>query len=106
MVSVTISFLGVLQRKVNTRQVIISFVAENSGWSVRKILTEAIQKLAGEKERENFKKWVFDPDNPDILNKEMAYVLNGRHLRPTKESLELKIDKNQELVIFPPEGGG
>ncbi|MHC1591385.1 MAG: hypothetical protein ACXQS8_04825 [Candidatus Helarchaeales archaeon] len=106
MVSVVISFLGVLQRKVNTREVKVLLDGEKNGISVRKILEEVIKKLPGDKERSEFKKWVFDPARPDNLNKEMAYILNGRHLKPSKESLEMKVNGDQELVIFPPEGGG
>ena len=106
MVTVEIVFLGILQRKVNSRNITIGFSPQNGGLAIREILTKAMEKLPGEKERQKFTQFVFNPQKPDELNKEMAYVLNGRHLRPIKESLDQKISTNQELVIFPPDGGG
>lgn len=106
MVEVIVSFLGFLSRKLNTRKIPIRFDVTNGGMSVRAILKQIPEKLPGNTERENYQEWVFDPTKPDQLKSEMAYVLDGRHLRPTKESLDLKISSNIELVIFHPDGGG
>jgi hypothetical protein len=106
MVEVIITFLGVLQRKLNAREIRITFESKNGGWNLRTILTSILEKLANKTERENFKKWVFDPAKPDQLNPEMAYLIEGKHLKTTKESLDRKINKNVELVIFPPDAGG
>lgn len=106
MVEVVVTFLGVLQRKLNARTISINTDAENGGGSLRTLLTKILEKLAHEQERNNFKTWVFDPAKPNHLNPEMAYILGGRHLKPSTESLDVKITENQELVIFPADAGG
>ena len=103
---IKVTFLGALQRKLNARHISITFNDKDQDTSLRTLLIKILEKLPGEKERENFRSWVFNPSKPNFLNTEMAYILEGRHVRPTKEGLDMQIITGKELVIFPADGGG
>ncbi|NHI90995.1 MAG: hypothetical protein EAX96_00745 [Candidatus Lokiarchaeota archaeon] len=102
MVKITVQFMGAIQDKVKARKLEIS---TNGNKTISEIMALILEKLVAEG-RESFIKYVWNPGEPYKIQKGMAMLLNGLHVRSENEDLEKIIEKDSELSIFPPLAGG
>ena len=102
MVTVTVKFLGAIQDKVKTRSLTINIYGKRTISEVMGLILEKLENGG----KESFIKYVWNPDEPYKIQKGMAMLLNGLHVRPENEDLDKVIEKDGEISIFPPLAGG
>ena len=95
-------FLGAIQDKVKTRSLIVKTDGKRTISEVMGLILENLEDGG----KESFIKYVWNPNEPYNIQKGMAMLLNGLHVRPENEDLEKIIEKDSELSIFPPLAGG
>ena len=102
MVTVTIAVMGAVQDKLGVNTLLIN---TNGKKSISEILALILEKLEVEGKK-NFITYVWDPKEPYTVKEGMVLLLNGLHVRSSREELEKIIEKDCELSIFTPLGGG
>ncbi|MHA1784353.1 MAG: MoaD/ThiS family protein [Candidatus Helarchaeota archaeon] len=102
MVTVKVQFMGDIQDKVKAKKLTIN---TNGNATIGDVLQLILDKL-DDKGKENFIKYVWNPNQPYKIKDGMAMLLNGLHVKSSNEDLEKILDKDCDLSIFPPLGGG